>query len=337
MNLDSAYRFSGIPSLLVNVQMAFFLAAFLLPCLAKSQGMTADFYHQKPPGDSPVIFGRNVISDGLQNRDMAISPDGTEIFYTIQHRYGVVSVIMAARVNRGEWPEPVVAEFSGQFNDLEPAFSPDGTRLYFASNRPVQNGDSSNDYNIWYVTKERGQWVKPRNPGFPVNTEKNEFFPSLAKNGNLYFTRQMPGQGEDIVVCRFLDGKYLEAESLPGTISTEGDEFNAYVDPDERFIIFSGFRRPDGFGEADLYISRRGDTGAWEESENLGRRINSDGMDYCPFVSPDRKYLFYTSRRTAFILPLAQGTSVSELRKVLQDSGNGFDDIYWVALPVILR
>ena len=69
--------------------------------------------------------------------------------------------------------------------------------------------------------------------------------------------------------------------------------------------------RPDGLGSGDLYISFREHDGSWMEPVNMGEPVNSSTLEYCPVVSPDGKYLFFTSRR------------------------RGNDDIYWVDAKII--
>ena len=97
-----------------------------------------EYFDQPGPGTSPALFAPGIVSDQYGNRDMAISPNGDELFYTIQYRGGFAfSVIMHSKKVNNKWSSPEVAFFSGQYNDEEPAFSPDGTKLYFSSNRPI--------------------------------------------------------------------------------------------------------------------------------------------------------------------------------------------------------
>src|SRR5580765_1288637 len=141
--------------------------------------------------DTPKVFGPGIISDGFSNRDMALSPDGNDLFYTLQWTYGLFSVILHSKKINGEWAKPETAGFSGRFNDLEPAFSPDGNKLFFTSNRPLKDtGSSPKDYDIWFLRKKGNDWEGPFNAGTLINTDKDEFYPSVAKNGNLYFTRE---------------------------------------------------------------------------------------------------------------------------------------------------
>src|SRR5436190_15659809 len=203
------------------------------------------YFNQEPPLDSIKLFAPGTISNEFGNRDMAVSPDGNEIFYTMQYGRGLISVIMHTKKANGIWNTPEVASFSGIYNDLEPTFSPDGTKLFFVSNRALTNEAKAKDYDIWFVTKGNGEWSQPQNIGAPVNSEKDEFYPSLTKHGDIYFTRAVEGREEDILFCRFSNGKYQTAEALPDSINSFNDEFNAFIDPDEQFIILSVYGRKD--------------------------------------------------------------------------------------------
>ena len=199
-----------------------------MPLLLGAQLNNA-YLNQTLPGKKLTMFAPNIISDEFGNRDMAISPKGDEIFYTMQYNYGMLSTILYSKKENGKWTTPEVADFCGQHKDLEPALSYDGTKLYFSSNRPLTDTGNEKDYDLWYVTKVNGKWGNPVNMGSPVNTQKDEYYASTAKSNNIYFTRAVEGRGEDIMVCKFIDGKYGEAESLPNSINSTGDEFNAFV------------------------------------------------------------------------------------------------------------
>jgi hypothetical protein len=244
---------------------------------------------------------------------------------------------MYLRKKSGKWSEPDVAPFSGIYNDLEATFVANGKKIFFSSNRPLNANDSTNDYNIWFVEKKNGNWSTPVALGPVVNSERDEFYPSLAKNGNLYFTTQLEtGKGkEDIVMCEWKNGEYQPPLSLPDAINSKGFEFNAFVDIDEQFILFSGYGRNDDLGKGDLYISTR-KNGEWQPAINLGKNINSAFLDYCPFVSWDKKYLFFTSNRITYKSPFTKKQTVAELKKGLQNAGNGLDDIYWIRFDSLL-
>jgi hypothetical protein len=281
-----------------------------------------------PNAESPRVFSPGVVSDGFSNRDMAISPDGNDLYYTLQWSYGSFSVILHAQKINGQWTYPETASFSGRFNDLEPAFSPDGNQLYFTSNRPLLTSDNSpKDYDIWYMQKKGNQWEGPYNLGPVINSDKDEFYPSLTRTGDLYFTRDDGETKDDIFFSVFKDGKYELPRPLPEQINSRGFDFNAFIDPDEKFIIFSSFDRSDDLGGGDLYYSLKVD-GVWQPAEHIGPLINSSSLDYCPFVSPDHKYFFFTSKRKTIDFPFSKKKSVTEIKELLSAPGNGNDDIY---------
>lgn len=277
--------------------------------------------------DTPVIFAPGIVSDGFANRDMAISPDGNDLFYTIQWYFGLYSVILHARKINDRWTKPDTAWFSGRYNDLEPSFSPDGNRLFFSSNRPLKMSDSVKDYDIWYLQKKGNKWEGPVNLDSSVNSDKDEFYPSCTKSGNLYFTRNNDDQGDDIFVSEFKDGKFSKAQTLPDAVNSKQDDFNAFVDPDEKFIIFSSYKRKDDLGRGDLYYALRKED-SWQPAVHFKNGINSTALDYSPYVSPDHKYFFFTSKKQLIKFPFPESKTASQIRDALNSYGNGFEDIY---------
>ena len=312
------------------------ISCFFIPIGVHAQLNNA-YFNQTLPGNKVKMFSPGVISDEFGNRDMAISPKGDELFYTMQYNYGMFSTILYSKKINGKWSRPEIAGFCGKYKDLEPAFSFDGTKLYFSSDRPLTDTGSEKDYDIWYVTKVNNKWMNPVNMKSPVNTDKDEYYASAAKNSNIYFTRAVEGREEDILICKFTNGVYSEAESLPDSINSTGDEFNAFVDPDESYIIFSGYKRKDGYGSGDLYISKKNKKGEWQQAKNLGTLINSVSLDYCPYITPDKKYFFFTSNRHNIKMPFKRAKTLKELKAIMVSPLNGADDIYWIEASEVLK
>jgi hypothetical protein len=320
-----------------TMMLIFFFAALCsLAQETKNISFNNLYFNQQPPPDTPVLFAPGIISNEFGNRDMAISPKGDEMFYTFQHR-SLISVIMHTKKVNGKWGAPEIASFSGLYSDLEPAFSSDGTKLYFVSNRTLNNKGNPKDYDIWFVTKTNEEWNLPQNIGEPVNSEKDEFYPSVTKHGDIYFTRAVEGREEDILYCKFLNSKYEAAEALPDAVNSAVDEFNAFIDPDERFIIFSVYGRKDDNGGGDLYISRKNEKDEWMQAVNLGATINSKALDYCPYVTPDKKYFFFTSNRQAIKIPFDKKQNIKSLESILHSPLNGYDNIYWMKASEIFQ
>lgn len=291
----------------------------------------------QPPAKAQIL-GDGFISTKLNERDFAISPEGNEIYYTIATPKSTFQTIVFSRKQKdGSWSKPQVVPFAGKFSDLEPAFSADGKTLFFASNRPL-NGNEPKDFDIWKVERKGEGWGTPVNLGTPINTDTDEFYPSVTKTGNLYFTATYKeGVGrEDIYVSTTKNGTYQKPEPLDTAINTKFFEFNAFVSPDEQYILFTSYGRKDDSGGGDLYISIKDANGKWMASKNLAA-LNSKQLDYCPYVSPDGSALFFTSDRHQLPISfLEEGASVERLNAILDSPMNGNGNLYWVDFKKLL-
>ena len=309
----------------------------LLLMFAAPGSFSQDFF-RKVPAALPALFTEAPINTNMNERDIAISPDGTEMFYTVMLQPTLFHTILYCKKSKnGKWSLPEVASFSGRYSDMEPAFSPDGKKVFFSSNRP---GISTTiNYDIWYVEKSLGGWSDPKSLGPEINTPANEFYPSVTLSGNLYFTAAYAnGIGkEDIFVSKWVAGKYLPAVPLDSGVNSPLYEFNAFVSPEENFILFTSFGRSDDKGRGDIYISTKNDKGDWQPAKNVSL-INSDKLDYCPFVSFDRKTLFFTSERHN-IPEMFNGNKATyeELKRLFQLPQNGTGNIYEVSWEAVLH
>ncbi|MEO5979766.1 MAG: hypothetical protein ABIS36_01785 [Chryseolinea sp.] len=291
-------------------------------------------YHLAP-AQVPSLFLDGVVSTNLSERDMAISPDGNEMYYTIQSNQHVFSTIVHRRkISEDKWSAADVATFSGMSSDLEPSFSPDGKKLYFSSDRASAE-KSSKDYDIWVVEKTSNGWSSPKNIGWPVNTTANEFYPSITNDGSIYFTAEYDkGVGkEDIYVSKLTDGIFSNPVPLDTAINSKLWEFNAFVAPDESFIAFTSYGRKDDHGGGDLYISVKSN-GAWKPAVNASA-LNSPQLDYCPFSFQDEFY--FTSGRHSIKATRESPITYKELTKLYNGTLNGSENIYKVSLKEVLK
>lgn len=274
-------------------------------------------------------FLEPIVSQFPNVRDLALTEN--EAIFSAQSVMGDLSVLVSIKKLNDQWSNPEVVSFSGQYFDMEPFFSEDGLTLYFVSNRPLDS--SSNvikDFDIWYVTRttKEAEWSTPKNIGSPINTKMDEFYPVVTKSKNLYFTLDNPelNQKDDIYVSEYTNGKYSEPKRLSDGINSNGYEFNAFVTPDETFMIYTCYNREDGFGSGDLYISYRNSMG-WTHAKNMGSEINSDKMDYCPFVDPKTNTLYFTSKR--LITPhLKSVVNIEDLKALFNSYENGASRLY---------
>ena len=285
----------------------------------------------------PTIFGEGVISTRDYESSITFTPDGSTAFFVKSTPDLTFRVILMSRLEKGKWTTPEVAPFSGEYSDTDPCFSPDGSKLYFASRRPVEGNAPKADNDLWVVEKSGSGWSAPRHLNAPVNTESQETSPTVTADGTLYFSsNRQGGKGAaDIYRAKLVNGNYAAVENVGDAINTPAPEVQVFVTPEDDMMIIAAAGRRDGQGSVDLYLSKRVD-GAWTKAINLGKKINSVAVDSAPRISADRKYLFWTSTR-GYGLEDQQASRLNykQLAGKLQGAGNGLGDIYQIDMTAL--
>lgn len=262
---------------------------------------------QKPPGLFPEVFAPGIISTSeLNERDVSFSADRKEFYFTQWPEDGDWEV-MCMRQENGRWTEPRRASFSGNYHEAEAFFTPDEQQIFFISNRPKKGNGNPETWEIWLVNREGKEWGIPRILGSPF---EGGFYTTFTKDWKMYYTA-INAENADLYLSKYVNGKFGEPERLGDNVNTDKDEYNSFIAPDESYLIFTSNGRENNLGEGDLYICFRKEDGTWAQARNMGPGVNSSARDYCPSVSPDGKYFFFSSRR----------------------SGN--EDIFWVDARII--
>ena len=302
---------------------------------SKFTELKGPYLGQTPPGMTPEVFAPGIISHGFHENGIVFSSDGNEIFYsTSDSKYTSKTFIYLKRENN-QWSAPRKSPFSGPYYDHSAFFSPDGEKMFFSSQRPVFDGSGSkNDLDVWVIQREGTSWGKPMHLEGPLNTDKSEQITSISADGTIYLRTNYEGPGKwAIYISRLENGKYQAAERLSDTINSGHFEGNPCVSPDQRFLLFKS-ARPGGYGATDLYVSFRKEDNTWAEPINLGPEINSPENEIEPRLSPDGKYLFFTSVRK-HDPSVFRGNSYDELIKLYRSPQNGYGTLYWVGSRII--
>ncbi len=278
----------------------------------KSLVLRGAYLGQEPPGLTPEIFAKGIISTEKGELNCVFTPDGNEIYLTC--RLDGINTIMTMKQIEGRWSERKVASFSGKYSDVDPYITPDGKRLYFSSKRPLSKSGETKDSDIWYVEKNNdNKWGRPVRLEEPNSIGKDDYYTSISTNGTLYLSIfEQHGSPGNLYFSKYVNGEFTKPVFLGNPISTKFNDHDPFIAPDESYLIFTS-NREGGFGKGDLYICYKNTDGKWSEPKNMGEKINTKGYDYAAMLSPDAKYLFFT-------------------RYI---NGNG--DIYWVDAKIILQ
>ena len=291
-----------------------------------------DYLGQALPSPVPQLFAPGLVSTGLFTRDVAVTPDGDEIYFSVA--VPGASAIMVVHREAGIWREPRVAQFSGVWRDFEPFVAADGRRLLFLSNRPPRGEDPRPGWghqNIWQVQRQDGGWGEPELLPGPVNTDAPEFYPSLTADGTLYFARGSGGLKATILRSRWVDGALAEPEELGPQVNAGESQYNGFISPGEDLLLFAATGRADSRGGSDCYVSFRSPDDRWSGPVNLGDLVNDAGDCDAATLSPDGRFLFFMStRRDPAQGPDISGFSLRDLVARQMAPGNGSADIYWM-------
>jgi len=167
--------------------------------------------------------------------------------------------IYEARKSGKEWditPKPLDFCKDDDYNYGHPSLSPNGEKLYFASDMPGGMGDT-NTHDIYVVNYvKRGKtWGDPINLGPMINTAANEVFPYIFDDTTLYFSSDgHPGIGAlDIFSSTGIGVDWSKPENMKSPVNSAGDDFGIIMEPTKEKGYFSSNRSPSGKADDNIY------------------------------------------------------------------------------------
>lgn len=279
------------PALLDQTQ---FVTGSPVPARPSTTELLGPYLGQTRPGQEPLPFLPEIF--GVEGRygynlhsSLYFSPDGQAVLFTHQALDSQLLTVYTLEQENGVWSEPHVASFSGSYSDNCAAFSADGSRFYWTSNRPTRDGDSAqSESSIWYVERIGGDWSEAVPIGSVMQLDRDE--------GTVYFGAVLDGGfgGADIYAARFVAGRYGEPENIGQPVNTGADEYAVLTASDESYIVI--YRSdPGDRGVSGLWLSERLPGGVWSDAIDLDTRLGLDtGFDAS--LSPDGTYLFVLDR-----------------------------------------
>lgn len=148
----------------------------------------------------------------------------------------------------GEWRKPQDFRYNTEwYNITAPCLSPDGTHLFFASDKPGGYGGSD----IYYCTWEKDYWSNPINIGPKINSPGNETSPFMCTDGELYFSSDGHGGfgGKDIFFTKLIDTLWMDPVHLNTPINSKFDDVGLITDK----VMKSGYFSSNRDGTYDIF------------------------------------------------------------------------------------
>jgi Tol biopolymer transport system component len=267
-----------------------------------------------------VRFAPGIASTQYAEVRLTLSPDGNTALWFSRDRPGGPGGydIWISRKTAQGWSAATPAPFNSPGRDFDPAFSADGRYVYFCSDRP--GGFGGDD--IYRVEVKGSGFGEVENLGATVNSPGNEFAPMLSPDGRtLLFASNRDGGkgGYDLYVARKTERGFAKAESVPGDINTDANEFDATFLADNATIVFARAKdfRTD---RVDLFVAAP-TNGRYDAGKVLPSSVNGDKDTYGPMLdwSNPQRFSFSAQREGATsmdlylvdyaLIPLREGKS----------------------------
>jgi len=297
-------------------------------------GRNADIYFcsRLPVGwDKPAPLG-DVNSD-YDDLGPQPSPDGSLLYFYSDRPGGSGGYDLWVSRRDGEsWSAPhnLGESVNSDFNDYGPTVSPDGSQLYFASNRPRAGEDDPLPRDSWpatiresfkhrnydlYVSSITNRGVGPSISLTELNTPYNDGAPSISPVGDfLYFASDRPGGygGFDLFRTRRLNGRHLPPENLGIVVNTPANELDPALAIDGFGLCFSSDRpldepRPSTGADLQLQPDATSRANQQPESQSSSRSHQQAGdsatLALQPVTPADHApdyNLYYTASREVF-------------------------------------
>ena len=256
---------------------------------------------QTPPGLTALRFPPDSLlatNNWMWHGSPVFTYDGLEMFWTeySEPTAGTYKLeIFTMRVENNNWSSiqrPSFADTS--YKENNPLFNDGDDTLYYYSARTTSF--------INQVVRTTTSWGQPQALQIPLPPGVlygNTF--SVAKNRDIYVDLLDTTTNDgNIYISHFQNGNYQLPQVLGPEINSGYGEFCPFIDPDERYLIFAS-NRPGGYGgQLDLYICFKNEDQTWTDAINMGFEINSTAA-FFPFVTLDKKYLFFTTGKPADI------------------------------------
>lgn len=282
-----------------------FLLILAFPGIVSGQKTKTElplYLGEKRPGATPVKFAPGIVSiAGRSEFGSVFSRNGQEFYFAVDTAGR--AEIRFMRLTKDKWTKPKRLVFDNTFSFNDPMLSPDETKLFFISDRPLTATGEKKDYDIWYIERTANGWSKPVNAGTAINSDKNEYYISFSKDGTIYYSSNRDprnGWNYNILYASPVEqNKFKNAVPLSDSVNSPHYDADVFIAGDKSYLIFCG-DHPDGLGRGDLYISFKKADGTWTKARSMGKTINTEGHELCPFVTADGKYLFYTSNQDIY-------------------------------------
>jgi len=191
-------------------------------------------------------------------------------------------------------------QVNSEFPDYNPLISSDESFMVFTSRRPRGSGtrpemDGYYSSDVYISYPKDGVWQKPKEIGSQINTSLDEQAVDLSPDGKLVivYLDHIDSAG-NIYYSENTSKQFSKLVKFERNINS-GFETSGTVSNDRDLMVFAS-KRPDGYGETDLYMVKKLPNGNWALPQLLGNQINTKLKEDYPHLAADGKTLYFASQ-----------------------------------------
>lgn len=287
--------------LLFQKVFQFFLFIYLISSIQTAEAQNYTFGRAIKLGES--------INSGAEESMPIVSPDGNKLFFVrtfhddnVGGKYSGQDIWVSIKNEFGDWmpANNDLPELNNNRNNAVIGVNNDESALFLTN---AYNPINTTVLGVARSIKISNYWSKPNDINISGIDSRNSFIGFyMNKNENVLLIsmnyRNTQGEEDLFISLKNDNGIWSTPENLGTTINTSGYEISPFLSDDGKLLFFAS-NGHSGFGEADIFMSRRlyDSWGIWSEPINLGNNINSSAFDAYFFLH-DNKIAYFASNRS---------------------------------------
>ncbi len=218
----------------------------------------------------------------------------------------LICVLLVMMVSKlpvwGQTDKDFFSLINSQADEQHPVLSPDGQSLFFTRSHHMDNvGGIRDEGDIWFSSlQENNQWSAPKNLSSLNNSSWNGVI-GFSADGNTIYLMGHYKTVNGVVRSQGISKARKRGNGWSAPVDIEipyfknlSKNFGAYISPDEDVLLMA-LESYGTYGAEDIYVSLKKNNGKWSDPRNLGTSINSRFQEFTPYLSDDKRMLYFST------------------------------------------
>ncbi len=190
-----------------------------------------------------------------------------------------------------------------EFSEYRPKINGDETEMLFTSRRPLNVNDPTDEEGLYYediylAKKSNGIWQKPTRVDSKINSPSHDACLYISPDGGsmIIYRTDPENNNEGGIYQSHLKGtEWSEPTLMIAEVNSDYWETDANISADGNTLFYTS-DKPGGQGRRDIWQMKKLPTGEWAKVQNLGSIINTEEDEEGPYLHPDGKTLYFSSK-----------------------------------------